>query len=406
MIDRKINEAIIDLIHFLEKTDYQGWEPYDILSNKWKLLNKPRLLRALTTQFFRLSPIFVHPYFKAKKYYAKAMALFAEAFLILYEISNNIKYRNQAIFFLDWLKKHRSPVTKNFSLGAHYQLNMKNYSSSADAPSPFITALAIEAFISAYGIFKDDHYLDIAASGIRFFEHELPQIKVDSNHSYFIYHPNNLKFIPNLPARISGTMARFYSIAGDKTILPTIVNNLKYVVHWQREDGSWNYSPYQNYSDNFHTCFILEALAKYEYYIQDDQFNSSFLKGLSFYESKFFSKNGCPNHKIVTGIPSNADSLFTQIDVRDCAQALVLFSLLKLQNKYQSDRAFNITNWSIDHFRSKEGYFYYQQLPLYKIKNPFISMQAWMLLGLCNMLKTMKKIPNTNEALLQTNEFI
>lgn len=393
-IDKKLEDAIKGLIHFLEKSNYQGWEPYDILSNRWKVLNKPRFFRALITQFFRLSPIFVHPYFKEKKYYTKAMALFAQAFLSLHEISNKIEYRDQAVFFLDWLEKHRSALTKNFSLGAQYQLNMKNYGSSADTPSPFITALAIEAFMSAYEILNDEHYLDIAASGIRFFEHELPQIQVNSNHSYFVYHPNNLKFIPNLPARISGTMARFYSITGDKTILKTILSNLSHVVHWQRDDGSWYYSPAQNYSDNFHTGFILEALAKFEYYIPDDQFNSSFLKALSFYENNFFSPKGCPNHKIVTGIPRNADSFFTRIDVRDCAQALVLFSFLKLQSNYQPNTAFNIANWSIDQFRSKEGYFYYQQLPLYKIRSPFISMQAWMLLGLCNILKTLKKNSN------------
>ena len=260
--------------------------------------------------------------------------------------------------------------------------------------------------MSAYEILNNEDYLDIAASGIRFFEHELPQIQVDSNSCYFVYHPNNLKFIPNLPSRISGTMAHFYSVTSDKTILPTIVNNLRYVVNWQRDNGSWHYSPEHNYSDNFHTGFILEALAKFEYYLQDDQFNSVFLKGLFFYKNNFFSKNGCPNHKIVTGIPSNADALFTQIDVRDCAQALVLFGFLSHQDRYQSDIAIDIANWSIDHFRSKKGFFYYQELPMYKIKSPFISMQAWMLLGLCSLLRTIKKKQDKNNVLFQASCFI
>jgi len=404
MFDKKFNDAIIKLIHFLEKNDFQGWEPYDILSDRWMLIIKPRLFRVLITQIFRLSPIFVHPHFKEKKYYTKAVALLAHAFLILYEISKNIKYRDQAIFFLDWLEKHRSLLTKNFSLGSQYQLNMKNYDSSTNTPSPFITALAIEAFISAFEILGDDHYLEVATSGIRFFLDELPQIQISFNQSYFIYHPNNLKFIPNLAAKICGTMARFYSISGDKTILKTIMNNLRYVIHWQRDDGSWYYSPDTKYSDNFHTGFILEALAKFEYYVQDHQFNSAFLKGLSYYVNNFFSSRGRPNHKKLSGLPRNADSLLTKVDIRDCAQGIVLFSFLLQQNKNQSAFALNLAKWSIDHFQAKQGYFYYQQLPLYTIKRPFISMQAWMLFGLSKMLKAMRAKPVTIETVSQTKE--
>ncbi len=390
---QKINTVILKLIHFLEKDNFQGWEPYDIFNNYWTSLIKSRHLRAAITQIFRTTPIFLHPLLKEKKFYAKPVALFAHAFLILYEVSKDIQYRNRAIFFLNWLEQHRSSETQNFSLGAHYQVNLKTYGSSPDTPSPFITAMGIEAFISAYEILGDGHYLDLAASGIRFFLDELPQVQVNVNQSYFVYHPNNLKFVPNLPAVICGTLARFHSITGDKSILSTIEKNLRHVVQWQRDDGAWLYSPAAKYSDNFHTGFILEALAKYEHHMRDQQFNSSFTKGLAFYERTFFDETGRPHHKKLFGLPNNADSLLTQIDLGDCAQGIILFSLLLQYKRNLSETGFRLLNWCIERFRAKDGHFYYQQLPLYKSKSPFISLQAWMLYALAKISQALSAKP-------------
>jgi len=384
---QKLNKVISKLIRFLDQNDFKGWEPYDVLNNRLKSFFKAPIFRVLITQVFRLSPIFIHPLLKEKRLYAKAVALFAHSFLILYEITKSRKYRDRAIYFLDWLDEHRSLQSRNFSLGSQYDLNLKTYESSSDTPSPFITALAVEAFISAYKILGQKRYLEIAESGIRYFLDELPQIQVKNDQSYFIYHPNNSRFIPNLPAIISGTLARFYSISGDITILNTVVKNLKYVVQWQRSNGSWFYNPNTKYVDNFHTGFILEALAKFEYYTKDIQFKSAFSKGLSYYIKNLFKSNGIPIHIKLSGIPQNADSLFTKIDLRDFAQTIILFNFLNEKKLHYIRQHYDLFNWSSCYFKSKKGYFYYQQLPIYIIKGPFITMQAWMLYALVKMLK-------------------
>ena len=389
-IKNEVENTIHKLISYLEKHNFQGWEPYDIPEFKSINFLLPSTVRAFLTQVFRLSPIFLHPYFIEKKLHAKAATLFAQAFLILLELTNDKKYYDRAVYFLDWIKKHRSSQSIHFSIGTQYQLNMKNYHAHPGTPAPLITCFAIEAFMSAHEILGDNSFLELAESGIFYFLNELPQIRISNNLSYFIYHPSNTQFIPNLPAVISGMLSRFYSIKKNQELLHIISNNLNYVIKFQREDGSWFYQPELRYADSFHTAFILEALAKFQYYTGDNSYETNFLNGLSYYEKTFFKPGMHPIHKKLSGLSKNADSLLTNIDLRDIAMGIVLFSFLTLNKKYPLNRGLNLLNWCINHFKSYQGFFYYQKIPFYTIKGPFLSMQAWILYALCKLLKTLK----------------
>ncbi len=381
-----IQQAISQLMQFLASYHYQGWEPYDIRINRWPAWIKWRALRASVTQALRMSPFCLQRYVQTPRYYANAVTLLAQAFLSQYQLFHEKEFREQAIFFLQWLEQHRSPLSRHFSIGASYQVNLKDYMAHPETPAPFITAMAVEAFLTGYEILHDPHYLELAESGILYFLEELPQIHVAPGQQYFVYHPNNHRFYPNLPAVVAGTMAHFYAISPDPLLLETITNNLSYVVRWQRSDGSWFYRPEAKYCDNFHTGFILEALAKFEHYLKDHRFRDHLLKGLDYYRHHLFDASGRPRHKKLYGIPTNADSLLTRVDLRDCAQGILLYSLLARHRGEFLTAAFQLAEWTINNFRAPEGYFYYQQLPFYTIKGPFISMQAWMLSALTKLL--------------------
>jgi hypothetical protein len=383
----KLEQTIDELFLFLDRNKFQGWEPYKIIKFRNRLV--PPILRVCLTQLIRLSPFFIHPYLSRKDCDAKAAALFARAFLALFEVTKEIKYHRKGILFLEWLKDHRCTSTRHYSVGNQYQLSMKNYCANPGTPAPLITCFAIEAFLSAYKILKDQSYLELAESGVNYFLEELPQVKISSDQCYFIYHPNHNQFIPNAPAVICGTLSHFYSISKRQELLNIIRHNLNYIISCQREDGSWLYHPQSRYIDSFHTAFILEALVKYQQYTGDDAYEKQFLKGLSFYEQTLFKSNYQPIHKKRSGFPTNVDSLLTKIDLRDIAMGLILFNQLVNLKGYPITQALNLLNWSFENFRSIRGYYYYQKVPLYRIKNPFLSMQAWMLYGLSMTLKSL-----------------
>jgi len=388
--ENKLEQIIDELFLFLDQNKFRGWEPYRIIEFKSRLV--PPMIRVFLTQFFRLSPFFIHPYLSRKDTHAKAATLFARSFLTLFELTRETKYHRKGLIFLDWLKDHRCPTTRHYSIGNRYQLSMKNYSASPGTPAPLITCFAIEAFLSAYKVLNDQSYLELAESGVNYFLEELPQVKVSSNQCYFIYHPNNNQFIPNAPAVICGTLSHCYSMLKSPKLLTVIRNNLNYIVSYQNKDGSWLYHPGSRYIDSFHTAFILEALLNYQHYTGDDAYEKQFLKGLAYYEQTFFTAAVQPIHKKRWGLPTNVDSLLTRIDLRDIAMGLILFNRLVQLRQYPITPALNLLSWSITNFRSNKGYFYYQKVPLYDIKNPFLSMQAWMLYGLSMMLKSLRTI--------------
>lgn len=380
----QIDAAIADLIAFLEAEKFEGWEPYEIPvafleSCHW------HPLRVACTQLFRLSPFYFHTRLTAKKMHAKAAALFAQAFLTLYQLSGEPSCRDRATFYLDWLIAHRSSLSRNFSIGNQYPLSMKSYAASPGTPAPLITCLAIDAFLLAYEIFGEVKYLTLAESGIHYFLEELPLVKKSTEEWYFIYHPNNHQFIPNIPAVISGTLAHGYVHLPEPAILPLVRHNLNCVVRAQQADGSWPYHPTARYTDSFHTAFILNGIAKFRCYVDPKAYAAPFQKGLQFYLKSFFNAKGRPRHKRCHGFPSNVDSLLTQIDLRDCAMALILFSRLMAQQQLGLELPSKVLNWATNHFRSAQGHFYYQRIPMVTIRGPFLSMQAWMLNALSQL---------------------
>ena len=392
---RQITNTISSLLEYLESSDYKGYEAYDVLTEFIGRRIRPAVLGAVLTQLIRVSPIPLQKIYKKPKLYTKSMSLIAHSYLILYKILGDTTFRDKALNCLKWLIEQKSPLSKNFSLGSTYNLSMKSYGSDAATPSPLITAFAVEAMMTAYTVLNDDLYLDYAESGIHYFIDELPIVTVDERHSYFTYHPKNPHFIPNLPAVLCGTLARFYAIKHDDSLRDIMAANLRQVVNHQLSDGSWPYQPGSSYIDSFHTGFVLEGLAKYQFYTRNMEFNQFFGKGLSFYLKTFFGSDGKPSHKKLIGIPANADSLLTKLDLRDCAQAFVLFNLLVKEANFPINLAADLFTWCYNNFRSPKGYFYYQATPFYTIRSPFIAMQGWMLFGLTNLLESIHTFQQT-----------
>jgi len=391
-LETQLFVEIQGLAGYLEAMDFEGWEPYDSPTRFSSAKRIPAVVRMLWVQANRLSPIPIFRIFKNPKIYAKAMALLSHAYLLLFKQTGEAKYRAQAIIFLEWLTMHRSRRTEHFSLGTHYNIAMQSYAATGETPSPLITCMAVEAFMSAYEILGEPRYLELARSGVDYFLNELPQHQVSDTESYFNYHPNNPKFIPNLPAVVSGVFARFLRFEFDPIVMDAIIKNLNYVVRWQRADGSWLYDKNSPYVDNFHTGFILEALLKFSHFTGDLRYKKSTQAGIDFWRSRLFARSGKPIHRILEGRPKNADALLTRLDARDCAQSLVVLSYLLNESPAFADFAGKITSWTVHHFKSRQGYFYYQQLPLYTLKGPFISMQAWMLFGMARLLDAIQQV--------------
>jgi len=72
--------------------------------------------------------------------------------------------------------------------------------------------------------------------------------------------------------------------------------NLNFVLECQNADGSWYYANdgKRNFTDHFHTCFVLKALVKIEEITGNRACTAAIEKGISYYVSHLFDGSGLP----------------------------------------------------------------------------------------------------------------
>ena len=116
--------------------------------------------------------------------------------------------------------------------------------------------------------------------------------------------------------------------------------------------GPWVYGllPTQGWIDSFHTGYNLDAIAHYQRFCNDTQFEPYLTKGLNYYLSNFFLKDGTPKYYHDKTYP---------IDIHCPGQLWVTLSSMDEWSK-NIELTEKVMNWAIDNMQDKKGFFYYQ----------------------------------------------
>ena len=160
----------------------------------------------------------------------------------------------------------------------------------------------------------------------------------------------------------------------DESVLELATRAVRFVVAAQREDGSWPYSVSdpRSWTDNFHTCYILDCLDDYESLTGDSQFAGAKTRGLRFYLDHFITPDGAAAYYHDRPYP---------LDSTAAGQAL-----LTLSRFGEIERAERLAGWSIDHLALPDGAWKYR---IYRYgENRLVYMRwsvAWMYLGLARL---------------------
>ena len=165
----------------------------------------------------------------------------------------------------------------------------------------------------------------------------------------------------------------------------------------QAADGSWAYSEAatQRWIDNFHTGYNLCALRSIARYGNTAEFDTHIRAGFQFYRNNFFADCGAPKYFHNQKYP---------IDVHCVAQSIITLLALRDLDHSSVALAESVFRWAMAHMWDERGYFYYQVLPLGTNRLPYMRWsQAWMLLGLTELLEYRRKMvlskENSTEAL-------
>lgn len=155
----------------------------------------------------------------------------------------------------------------------------------------------------------------------------------------------------------------------------------RFVVRRQHPDGSWSYGTgsAQGWADNFHTAYVLTSLYRIKAAVPASRadIEPAFDRGLGYWLSRFFLANGTPKYYNNSVYP---------IDVHAAAAAIVTLCEVR-----HLDMARKVAQWTIEHMRDTDGFFYYQLRKRIAINTPFMRWgQAWMAYALARLIEAGK----------------
>ncbi len=397
----KIEKSLSKLLEWLELNGYAGYDPYDIKALPFvrkitALGNKNIFFEALREVLFELFLMFPNASRKLlgvrPQVNAKAMGLFARAFVDLYSVYNDSKYLTKALETIDWLDAN---YNKNYKVkGWSYPFDWQaKVLIPAGTPNGIVTTAVGDAYWAMYKLTGEDKYLNTCKDVCEFLL-ILPQDEISDEQICFSYTPVFVNHVHNLNLFVAEFLIRVGKETGRKDWVETGNKAVNYTIANQEEDGSFDYDgppeKLRGFKDNYHTAFVLRKL--YDIYKLTDRedVKQSLVKGYNFYINNFFEEERVPKFTPLRKY---------RIDIHSSAESINCLSELSDLFPQALEITFNVADWTIENLQDEEGYFYHGIFKSRITGKPFVSKiayirwgEAWMLKGLSNLIKKSKKV--------------
>lgn len=391
-----IYESIQRLDGWVERNGWQGFDPFDGLSAPLarKLTFEIPALRIALQQTVRRLPINIRPYLGiTPKHNNQAMGYFASGYLRLFTLTGAPAFLNKALYCLNDLEKNRCPQFSAHAWGWEFDYQSRGYYEPRGVPTVVWTSFIAHAFLDAYELLHDPHYLDVAHSVCNFIMDDLPRRQVSATSVCISYIPSIRMEIHNANMLAASVLARVYGHTCEHRLLHLAVEAVLYTIQKQRADGAWYYGEGRRWRwvDGYHTGFVLDALYTYQCASGDMQFEEQLWRGMDFYRTALFDGAVAKHYDTHTG----------PIDIQSVAQAIQTFSFIPARYHGDLQWAEQVAVWAIENMQDPTGYFYFRKTGGRINKTPMLHWgQATMLasLALLEQRKRSLKIKVVNKS--------
>ena len=395
----KIKTVTLKLLAYCQSNNWAGYDPYDALNseifNRLPFLNF-RLPRLVLTQILKRSPFNFRSLLKVPKTQnPKAIALFLMAFLKLKRLGllENEDLITLMIEKLINLRSSNNPITGNpqpvtrnldnpyWCWGYSFPWQTRTIIVPQGAPNLVCTSFVANALLDAYETNRESHCLKMAVSAGEYILNELYWTEGDSIAGFSYPLPALRTRVHNANFLGAAVLCRVYKHCGEKKFLDPALKVARYSAAKQHNNGSWDYgeASTQRWADNFHTGYNLCALRSICQYAETSEFEPHIRRGFEFYRKNFFSDDGAPKY---------FHNRIYPINIHSVAQSIITLLAFKDLDENNVNLAHDVFRWAMTNMLNYHGYYYYQKLPYYTIKIPYMRWsQAWMLLALSTLLE-------------------
>ncbi len=373
----------LKLLAYCRANEWAGYDPYDALNSRmFKALPflDFKLARLGLTQAIKRCPINLRPLLLVPKTpNAKGIALFLSSLTKLSKIGL-VDGGAEIDVMADKLLALRSPDERYSCWGYNFDWQTRSALVIKGTPNIICSTFAANALLDAYERSRKSQWLDAAVSAADFILDVLFWRDTRSR-ACFSYTPLERTKIHNANLFGAALLCRLSLLTGRTMFLEPALDAARHSVDKQHADGSWDYgeSPSQRWIDNFHTGFNLVALRRIEHYGGTAEFDAAIGRGLEFYNGHFFREDGAPRYFHDATYP---------IDIHSVAQSVITLVELKDFDEGNFPLAHSIMNWGLRNMWDTRGFFYFQKLPHYTVRIPFMRWsEAWMLMALSTLLE-------------------
>ncbi len=374
---------------YIEREDYSGYDPYDTLNSfiPFKLFGK--WVPVLAIQLQKRNLFNIRPFIGIKKEInPKAFGLLLSAYCGLYEIDPQERYLEKAWFFFNWLKENYSKGYAGICWGYNFPWAGPEKYINSFTPSAVVTGFVCKGIFEYLKITKSSEAEKILKSAADFILNDL-DLTENENGVCFSYTPVKKDICFNASLLALEVLSMVYNLKKDKNLGELITKGVEFVLHYQKENGCWNYSVNpqtgkEREQIDFHQGYILESLWRIKNLMgwRNASVEKAIKMGLEFYRREQFFENGQSKWRIPKIWP---------VDIHNQAQGIITFSTLsEYDDKYPSFSK-KTAKWTIDYMQDRKGFFYFRKGRVFTNKISYMRWSnAWMFFSLTKLLKSLE----------------
>lgn len=350
-----------NVLYAAEKKNYSGYSKFDALNSELlrKISFNNKWLRLIYTQLINQSPFHVRPLFHVKvSRNPKGIALFARAYLFLYEKTANMLYLSKAKSLLQWLLDNPSPGMSNLCWGYNFIWQNTIFLQNELEPNAVVTVFVGEAFVHAYRLTKNNKYLHAARSVAEFILKDLPVIHEGKNERAIAYVLREVDAVVLNNQILTGAfLVKLWNHTKENELIDIATRLMNYTTGRVTPYGAWYYTHPPKKSpithDNYHTGGILDGLIEYYEETGDDRYMNIYYKGLQYYQKHLFRRDGAPRWMHNKKFPA---------DIHGSAQGIITFTKAARHNPKYFSEVEKIYHWAIHNlYRVRQSDFVYRQ---------------------------------------------